>query len=235
MLSAAILGRTGAMGVLRAYGAPGHRFSPEDEAYLRAVAAQGAVAIEHAKAYRMLADLDIDKSRFLRMTTHELRSPVRVTESLLMTLADGFAGALDPEQVELVRRAQRRLGSLHTLIDDLLNLAAGKAAMVAPQQCVLDLRDIVTTVIERFQPVAAERHIALELRNAAGPLDVLFDPVDLDRIVDNLVSNAVKYTPAGGRVSVRVSSQPGVASGAGGPGRRASRSTPCRMRSRCRT
>ena len=49
MLSAAILGRTGAMGVLRAYGAPGHRFSPEDEAYLRAVAAQGAVAIEHAR------------------------------------------------------------------------------------------------------------------------------------------------------------------------------------------
>jgi signal transduction histidine kinase len=204
MLSAAILGRTGAMGVLRAYGAPGHWFSAEDEAYLCAVAAQGAVAIEHAKAYRLLANLDIDKSRFLRMTTHELRSPVRVTESLLMTLADGYAGALGPEQSELVRRAQRRLASLHTLIDDLLNLAAGKVAMVAPQQCVLDLCSVAAKVVERFLPVAAGKHITLELGRPDGPLDVRFDPADLERIVDNLVSNAVKYTPAG-KVTVTLS------------------------------
>jgi signal transduction histidine kinase len=197
MLSAAILGRTGAMGVLRAYGGPGHRFSTDDEAYLRAVAAQGAVAIEHAKAYRLLANLDIDKSRFLRMTTHELRSPVRVTESLLMTLADGYAGPLGPEQGELLRRAQRRLASLHALIDDLLNLAAGKAAMVAPHQRVVDLRGVVAKVLERFGAVATEKHVRLELRSTEERLEVVGDPADLERIADNLVSNAVKYTPAG--------------------------------------
>ena len=152
----------------------------------------------------MLANLDIDKSRFLRMTTHELRSPVRVTESLLMTLADGYAGALGPEQGELVRRAQRRLASLHTLIDDLLNLAAGKAAMVAPHLCVLDLRGVVAKVVERFGPIAAEKHIALELSSTEEPLEVVCDPADLERIVDNLVSNAVKYTPAG-KVTVTLS------------------------------
>jgi signal transduction histidine kinase len=197
MLSAAIHGRTGAMGVLRAYGAPGHRFSDEDLAYLRAVAAQGAVAIEHAKAYLLLADLDRDKSRFLRMTTHELRSPVRVTESLLMTLADGYAGKLEPEQGELVRRAQRRLASLHALIDDLLDLAAGKAMMVAPHLRVLDLRMVVTEVVERFQAVAQEKHVVLVLESTPDPLDVFCDPADLERIVVNLVSNAVKYTPQG--------------------------------------
>ena len=142
------------MGVLRAYGSPGHEFGAEDVAYLQAVAAHGAVAIENAKAYRLLADLDRDKSKFLRITTHELRSPVRVTESLLMTLGDGFVGTLTPEQTEVLQRAQRRLASLHELIDDLLDLAAGKADMGHVQPRRVDLRAVVSEVVDRLRPVA---------------------------------------------------------------------------------
>jgi len=63
MLSVAIIGRTGPMGVLRAYGGPGHQFDAEDVAYLQAVATHGAVAIDNAKAYRLLAELDGNKAR----------------------------------------------------------------------------------------------------------------------------------------------------------------------------
>lgn len=203
MLSVAIVGRTGPIGVLRAYGGPGHRFSGDDVAYLQAVATHGAVAIENAKAYRMLSDLDRDKSRFLRMTTHELRSPVRVTESLLMTLANEAAGPLVGDQRELVLRAQRRLGSLHALIDDLLDLAAGKADMVALKQRRVDARDTVREVVERFLALAESKRIALTLDLPDEPAPVWCDPGDLERIVVNLVSNAVKYTPRGG-VAVHV-------------------------------
>jgi hypothetical protein len=122
---------------------------------------------------------------------------VRVTESLLMTLADGYAGPLAGEQAEVVRRALRRLRSLHALIDDLLDLAAGKAMMVAPNRRVIDLRTVVTEAVDRFQAVAQEKHVALVFENAPDPLDVFCDPADLERIVVNLVSNAVKYTPRG--------------------------------------
>jgi signal transduction histidine kinase len=203
MLSVAIIGRRGPIGVLRAYGAPGHRFTGEDAAYLQAVAAHGAVAIENAKAYKLLADLDKDKSRFLRMTTHELRSPVRVTESLLMTLADGYVGPLQPDQAAVLTRAQRRLASLHALIDDLLDLAAGKADMVALNRRVLDLRDAVHEVAERFQSVAAAKGLTLAVERPAEPLPVFCDPGDVERIVVNLVSNAVKYTKQGG-VTIRL-------------------------------
>ena len=214
MLSVAIKGRTGPMGVLRAYGAPGHTFGAEDIAYLQAVAAHGAVAIENAKAYRLLADLDRDKSKFLRITTHELRAPVRVTESLLMTLGDGFVGTLTPEQNEVLQRAQRRLASLHELIDDLLDLAAGKADMAQVQPRRVDLRTVVSDVVERVRPVAEGKGLGLELQQPGEPLEVYCDPADLDRIVLNLVGNAVKYTarghvrvslaPAGGRVRLDV-------------------------------
>jgi signal transduction histidine kinase len=202
MLSVAIRGRTGPLGVLRAYGAPGHEFGAEDIAYLQAVAAHGAVAIENAKAYRVLADLDRDKSKFLRITTHELRAPVRVTESLLMTLGDGFVGTLTAEQRDVIQRAQRRLASLHELIDDLLDLAAGKADMGQVQPRRVDLRAAASDVVDRLRPVAKGKGLALELDQPSGPLEVFCDPADLDRIVVNLVSNAVKYTAHGG---VRVS------------------------------
>jgi signal transduction histidine kinase len=208
MLSVAIVGRTGPMGVLRAYGEPGHRFSANDVAYLEAVAAHGAVAIEHAKAFKILADLDRDKSTFLRMTTHELRSPVRVTESLLTTLADGYVGALKREQQEVVTRAQRRLASLHALIDDLLDLAAGKADMVVAHRRAVDLGEVASEIAERFRSVADEKRLELEVERPDRPLRLWWDPADIERVVTNLVSNAVKYTKAGKvRVSVRPDGQ----------------------------
>jgi len=164
---------------------------------LQAVAAHGAVAIENAKAYRLLADLDRDKSKFLRITTHELRAPVRVTESLLMTLGDGFVGTLTPEQTEVLSRAQRRLASLHELIDDLLDLAAGKADMGQVQPKTVDLRTVAGEVVDRLKAVAEGKGLSLHYEQPAERLDVYCDPADLDRIVVNLVGNAVKYTSRG--------------------------------------
>lgn len=204
MLSVAINGRTGVLGVLRAYGAPGHRSTADDVAYLQAVAAHGAVAIENARAYRMLADLDRDKSRFLRMTTHELRSPVRVTESLLQTLATESTGSLDADQRELLVRAQRRLGSLHDLIDDLLDLAAGKANMAPPHPRRVNMGETVREVAERFRALAAGKGVGLTLQLPGEEASVWCDPADLERLAVNLVSNAVKYTGQGD-VTVAVS------------------------------
>ncbi len=203
MLSVPLLGRTGPLGVLRAYGDAGHRFTPGDADYLRAVAAHGAVAIENAKAYRVLARLDEDKSRFLGLTTHELRSPVRATETLLATLSESVEGELRADLAELLRRARRRLASLHELIDDLLDLAAGKAAMRVPQYRMLDAVALVRDVVERHRPLAGEKGLTLDFEAPGQGVDLWCDPADLERMTANLVGNAVKYTYRGG-VSVRL-------------------------------
>ena len=92
MLSVPLAGKGGPLGVLRAYGGEGHKFSDEDAAFLELVAAHGVVAIENAQAYRMLEEMDREKSRFVRTATHELRAPIDVTESLLTALASGYVG-----------------------------------------------------------------------------------------------------------------------------------------------
>ena len=96
MLSVPLAGKGGPLGVLRAYGGEGHRFSDEDAAFLELVAAHGAVAIENAQAYRMLRRWTARSRGSSRIATHELRSPISVTESLLTALPGGYVGSRSP-------------------------------------------------------------------------------------------------------------------------------------------
>jgi signal transduction histidine kinase len=202
MLSVPLSGKSGPLGVLRAYGGEGHKFSEEDAVFLKLMAAHGVVAIENAQAYQMIREMDREKSRFVRTATHELRSPIDVTESLLTALANGYVGQLQPEHVEVVNRAIRRVQALKSLVNDLLDLAAGKALAKPTERRRLPLGALVSEVCERLQTRAAAKGITLSADLPAAPIEVLADPADLDRVVTNLVGNAVKYTEAG---SVRVS------------------------------
>ncbi len=203
VLVAPLVGKAGPIGVLRAYGAEGHVFNRDDAAFLMAVAAQGVIAIENAQAYEMLARLDRDKSQFVRTVTHELRSPVQVSQNLLALLEDGYVGGLTPEQADLVSRARRRIEFLQTLVDDLLDLAAGKADLqprTEPRD--VDLAAVVRDVCGRFAAEARAKGVELRVEaDAAGTMRG--EAREFDRILNNLVSNAIRYT-AHGRVTVRV-------------------------------
>jgi len=210
MLSVPLMGRRGPLGVVRAYGAEGHKFTEDDAAFLEIVAAQGAVAIENAQAYQLLSELDREKSKFARITTHELRAPAQVTQSLLTALADGYAGPLTESQADLVGRARRRLQLLQVLVDDLLDLAAGKSDFRHAERRPVGLSAMVAEVAGRFEARANEKGLTLTVEVPEAPLTVFSDPADIDRILTNIVSNAVKYTPSG-RVSVRLTEEGGYA------------------------
>ncbi len=102
MLSAPLTGKDGPLGILRAYAVEPNRFTPDDEQFLAAIAAQGSIAIENAIAYHAIETLDATKSQFIRTVTHELRSPVSVTQSLLKTLVAGYVGEVSEQQKEIL-------------------------------------------------------------------------------------------------------------------------------------
>jgi len=211
LLCAPLMGKTGAIGVLRAYSDAGQRFTEGDADFLAAIASQGAVAIENARAYRMLEELDRSKTQFVRIVTHELRSPVQVASSLLTVLDDGYVGQLTEKQADLVARARRRIQFLQTLIDDLLDLAAGRAEVLThSERGLVSLTDVLDDVYSRFQAPAQEKGLDLRLDKPATPLEVWGDRSELDRIFNNLASNAVKYTPQG-RVSILLERYDGYA------------------------
>ncbi len=201
MLSVPLAGQGGPLGVLRAYGGEGHRFSDEDAAFLELVAVHGSVAIENAQAYRMLEELDREKSRFVRIATHELRSPIGVTESLLTALVEGYVGDLLPSHLDVIQRALKRVQALQSLVNDLLDLASGKVRAGASERRRVAVNTIVEDVCDRLQAGAVAKRISLSADMPPDDVEILADPADIDRLVTNLVGNAVKYTPAG---SVRV-------------------------------
>jgi signal transduction histidine kinase len=198
MLSAPLIGKSGPIGVLRAYGGATYHFSEDDAAFLSAIAAQGAVAIENAQAFQLLDDLEKSKSQFVRIVTHELRSPVQVAFSLLNVLSGGYVGDLTDKQVDLVQRARRRIEFLQTLIDDLLDLAAGRADVLATtERGLVSLAGVLKEVQGRYEAPAREKGLALSLECPEEPLNVWGDKGELDRMLNNLASNAVKYTQEG--------------------------------------
>ena len=198
VLIAPLIGKQGPLGVLYAFGGPGHHFTERDAEFLSTIAAQGAVAIENAQAYRMLEELDRSKSQFVRIVTHELRSPVQVAASLLNLLSGGYVGPLSEKQADLVNRALRRIRFLQTLIDDLLDLAAGRAdVLTTAERGLVSLTEVLQAVESRYQAPAEEKGLTLRFEYPKEPLHVWGERGELDRIFNNLVSNAIKYTLEG--------------------------------------
>lgn len=210
MLSAPLVGKIGPLGILRAYAVEPARFTPDDEAFLAAIAAQGSIAIENALAYQAVEQLDMVKSQFIRTVTHELRSPVSVTRSLLRNIVAGYAGQVTEQQLDILSRASRRVDFLQKLIDDLLDLAEGKTEIRLHEQYEpIPLEQVIQQVIKRYEVPAQEKNITIHWNDGTAGSEtlVLATPEGLDRIFNNLVSNAIKYTPAGGGVKILLSSK----------------------------
>lgn len=211
MVSAPLIGKSGSLGILRAYSDELNHFTLEDEAFLSAIAAQGSIAIENALAYRTIETLDATKAAFIRVFTHELRSPVSVIRSLLQTILAGYAGEVTTQQKDILERATRRVDFLRKLIDDLLDLANGRVPQHSLDSSTpLILESIVENVVHRFEMPAREKSQCLEWRpeQPGSQSPVLATVESLDRIFNNLVSNAVKYTPEGGKITVSLNRLP---------------------------
>ncbi|MBC8449057.1 MAG: GAF domain-containing sensor histidine kinase, partial [Chloroflexi bacterium] len=192
------------LGTLHVYGTAPRRFSEEDAALLMPLADLGATAVAATRALMELEALEASKAHFIRVVTHELRSPVTVTQSLVRGVLKGYAGKLTDKQAEVFGRVSRRLDSLESLVNDLLALAAGRAPELAEEEGTVLLNASVGRAVLLLQRRAEERGLQMTLQPCRDELVVWGTEEGLDRIFVNLVSNAVKYTPSGGAVTVSV-------------------------------
>ena len=156
-----------------------------------------------------LRELDRVKDEFIALVSHELRTPLTSIRGYLELVVDDAATAgLPPEQREWLNVIDRNADRLLKLVEDLLISAQAHSGSLALTQSELDVSTIVRHCAEAFAPAAAARGIRLEC--VAEP-DLLMtgDPGRIGQVVDNLVSNALKFTPAGGRVELLASARNG--------------------------
>jgi len=149
----------------------------------------------------MLEELDRVKSVFMRTTAHELRAPIAAIQSYLTVILQGYASL--EEQRPMLERAAQRASELLDLVADLLNLARLKELKTEPKKQEVSLEEILDDVLSLHTPEAEEKQITLELETRPCP-PVIANPAHIKQLWTNLISNAIKYTPAGGRVAVRL-------------------------------
>ncbi len=199
---APMLLRGTAIGVLRLYTARRREFSDEDVGFLMAIASQGAAAIENARAFHHLEELEEAKAKFVFLVLHQLKTPVASLRSSLSILEEGFLDEVDERKKALVARMVRRVGGLQDLLHDLMALGSMKGRVTGRAKGTVDLSAVVREVLDKVQSEAERKRIGIDAVLPDGPVTMSGDADDLDKVVGNLVENAVKYTPDGGRVSV---------------------------------
>lgn len=152
---------------------------------------------------RQLVEAGQQKSQFMANVTHELRTPIHGICGLSDLIESGIYGPTTPKQRDAQQSIKRSARSLLALIDDLLELSRADAAKLELAPGPVDVGELVTTVVAAARWMVGTKDLGVEVEAAADLPRVETDPRALKQILLNLLSNAAKFTPDGGRIVVR--------------------------------
>ena len=161
---------------------------------------QAHLSARQDELVRQLQDLDRAKSEFLSTFSHELRTPLTSIRAYTELLRD--EEGLGPEEDRMLEIIERNSVRLSVLIEDILTLSHLNSAVYDINLGPVDARPVIGAVCESLLPMAEAKSLSLATRVGDGPAMVLGDELQLERLLLNLVSNAVKFTPPGGRILV---------------------------------
>jgi two-component system sensor histidine kinase GlrK len=149
-----------------------------------------------------LTELDADKARFLRHVSHELKTPLAALREGTALLEDGVPGQLTPDQLEVVRILRHNTLALQGHIEELLRFNAAAFEARQLQRRRVDLRTLVEQQVDAQQLQWQARRLDVQVQGPAVPVQV--DSEKLGAAIANLLSNAIRFSPPGSRLRVRV-------------------------------
>jgi signal transduction histidine kinase len=184
------------------------RFAAIVQALERIRGRERAARQEAEAAHRLVADqnellreADRLKDEFVAMVSHDLRTPLTSIIGFLDLTLDEKSGALNKDQRSYLEIAARNAERLRRLVDDLLFIARLQAGKLQIMPAELDLAELARQAVEEARPQAEARGVELALATEPTPT-ISGERNRLLQLVDNLISNALKFTPEGGRVEV---------------------------------
>lgn len=191
----------GALSLVRT--APGSGHTPEEVAVAEQFAASAALALENARLYQEARAAVRERDELLAIVSHDLRNPVNaivmLTGALLAQSDAGAPVSVEIEQLEAMRGAARQADGLIQDLQDVSRIATGRLRVDA-REVAID--DALLQTVELFGPTAEAADLELTADVPMGLPHVLADIPRVQQVLSNLLVNAIKFTPAGGRVHV---------------------------------
>jgi len=183
-------------------------FGPDQPEFLAVLGSQAAVAMDNARlfedtqrAYRELQALDHLKSEFINVAAHELRTPISILIGYASLLEEEAGDELKEPLAIMTRNAYR----LSSLVDNLLDLERLRAGATLLAIESFSPVEAVGSVVADFRPLAESKQVHLETLTQNGLPPLQTDRQKFELVVANLVSNAIKFTPCGGKITVSTS------------------------------
>lgn len=161
----------------------------------------------HAERIEALEQADRLKDQFLSILSHELRTPINAITGFGSVLDDEIAGPLSAKQHEYLGKMLDGASNLLALVDDLLDMSriqAGKCQLFVEE---MELGELAREVLETLAPLLGRKHLISSLELPGGIVTIRADRQRIRQVFVNLVQNAIKFTPEGGRIVVRARRQ----------------------------
>ena len=163
----------------------------------------GQLASSFTEMARQLQELDKLKAEFVSIASHELKTPINVMIGYLQLLEEGVYGPVDQRHAEVHRTLVTQANTLARLVKQLLDISRFEAGGGRLELRTVRLEDMLAELERSFHVLAVQREIEFTVEREEGlPREVYWDGDRIDEVVGNLLSNAFKFTPHGGSVSL---------------------------------
>lgn len=179
-------------------------FTQTDIGLVQTLANQAAAALENARLYEGVAEANKAKSEFIDFVAHELKQPMTSMQGYARLLTMGIGGELAPMQAQFVQVITSNVDRMGKLVNDLLEISRLEAGRTTLRLEPVQLREVIDETLVNTRTEIEARHHTLEIAVPDDLPPIMGDRERLIQILTNLVSNAYKYTPDGGRIRIAV-------------------------------
>jgi 2-iminoacetate synthase len=190
------------IGILGAYSSRPEKFGTDELNFFRQAAGLVAIAIENARAYEAIENLIQERSRFMNRVAHNLRAPLAAMASMLEVIREGYLGEMAETSRNYMNRLDRRVQGMLLMIQELMALAKSQSKQPQMEYKAVNLKTIASRLQQNFQEEVAKKRLFLEVTIPEDLPEIKGDPEMVEQMFENLISNAIKYTPEGGRVGM---------------------------------
>jgi signal transduction histidine kinase len=177
-------------------------FTPEAQAFLLRLAEHSALAVENTRLYQAVQQANLAKSQFVSLVSHELKNPMTSIRGFADLIRQGMTGAVSAQAREFLDTIVDNVDQMAALVSDLSDISRIETGRLRLQLSAVPVARFVQETVSAMRPQIEGRRHALTLELAPDLPPAYADRTRLVQIITNLLSNASKYTPEGGRISI---------------------------------